>query len=126
MNCLIKIRKRRYRCSLNTENKRQAAEAFGRSPLGKFFFGGLPILAGVLTILVSLNILPYVDTRPSRIAIFNDPHTWEVFALGIMLTAFGLASIIPPKMKLLGRLNNWILLISFLAVVVGVILKKFG
>lgn len=107
------------------ENKQQSAEEFGRSPLGKLFLGGLPILGGVLTILVSLNILPYIDTRPNRIAIFNDPHTWEVFASGIMLTTFGLASIIPPDMKLLGRLNNWILLITFIAVVIGVMLKKF-
>lgn len=108
------------------ENKRRSAEEFGRSPLGKLFLGGLPILGGVLTILVSLSVLPYIDTRPSRIAIFNDPHTWEVFALGVMLTTFGLASIIPPKMKLLGRLNNWMLLISFLAVVLGVVLKKIN
>ena len=108
------------------ENKKQSAEEFGKSPLGKLFFGGLPILAGVLAILVSLSVLPYIDTRPNRIAIFNDPHTWEVFALGIMLTTFGLASIIPPKMKLLGRLNNWMLLISFLAVVLGVVLKKIN
>ena len=107
------------------ENKKQSAEEFGKSPLGKLFFGGLPILAGVLAILVSLSILPYIDTRPSRIAIFNDPHTWEVFALGVMLTTLGLAAIIPPNMKLLGRVNNWILLLSFLAVVTGVILKKF-
>lgn len=107
------------------ENKKQSAEEFGKSPLGKLFFGGLPILAGVLAILVSLSILPYIDTRPSRIAIFNDPHTWEVFALGVMLTTLGLAAIIPPNMKLLGRVNNWVLLLSFLAVVIGVILKKF-
>lgn len=107
------------------ETKRQSAEEFGRSPLGKLFLGGLPILGGVLTILVSLSILPYIDTRPSRIAIFNDPHTWEVFAVGVMMTTFGLAAIIPPNMKLLGRVNNWVLLISFLAVLTGVILKKF-
>lgn len=108
------------------ESKQKTAEEFSRSSLGKFFFGGLPILAGVLAILVSLSILPYIDTHPNRIAIFNDPHTWEVFALGVMLTTFGLASIIPPKMKLLGRLNNWMLLISFLTVVLGVVLKKIN
>lgn len=106
------------------ENKQRATEEFGRSPLGKFFLGGLPILGGVLTILVSLNTLSYVDLRPNRIAIFNDPHTWEVFAVGVMLTTFGLASLIPPNTKLLGRLNNWVLLISFVAVVVGILLKK--
>ena len=104
------------------ENK-QSAEEFGRSALGKFFLGGLPILGGVLTILVSLDVLPYVDLHPNRIEIFNDPHTWEVFAVGVMMTTFGLASLIPPHMKLLGKLNNWILLISFLAVVIGVILN---
>lgn len=107
------------------ENKRRSAEEFGKSPLGKFFLGGLPILGGVLTILVSLSVLPYVDIHPNRIAIFNDPHTWEVFAVGVMLTTFGLASIIPQRMKLIGKINIWILLISFLAVVLGVILKKF-
>ena len=106
------------------ENKRFTAEEFGRSPLGKFFLGGLPILGGMLTILVSLNILPYVDLHPNRIAIFNDPHTWQVFAVGVMLTTFGFAFIIPPQMKLLGRLNTWTLLIAFTAVVIGVILQK--
>ena len=107
------------------ENNRQSAERFGESPLGRFFIGALPILAGVLTILVSLGSIPYVDTRPNRIAIFNDPHTWEVLALGVMLTTFGLASIIPPRMKWLGRANRWALLISFLAVVIGVMFRKF-
>ena len=107
------------------ENKKQSAEEFGKSLLGKFFLSGLPILGGVLAILLSLNIIPYVDLHPKRIEIFIDPHTWEVFALGVMLTTFGLAAIIPPNLKLLGRVNNWVLLISFLAVVIGVILKKF-
>ena len=43
------------------ENKKQSAEEFGRSSLGKFFFGGLPILGGVLAILVSLSIIPMLD-----------------------------------------------------------------
>ena len=106
------------------ENKRFTAEEFGSSPLGKFFLGGLPILGGMLTILVSLNILPYVDLHPNRIAIFNDPHTWQVFAVGVMLTTFGFAFIIPPQTKWLGRLNTWTLLIAFTAVVIGVILQK--
>lgn len=111
---------------LAMEVKRKAAEEFGRSLLGKFFLGCLPILGGILAILVSLNVVPYVDTRPSRIAIFNDPYTWEVFSLGVMLTAFGSANIIPARMRLLGRINLWILAVSFLAVVIGVILKKLG
>ena len=106
------------------ENKRRTAEEFGKSPLGKFFLGGLPVLGGILTILVSLNILPYVDLHPNRIAIFNDPHTWQAFAVGVMLTTFGFAFIIPPTMRKLGKLNTYLLLISFLAVVIGVILRK--
>lgn len=106
------------------ENKRRTAEEFGKSLLGKFFLGGLPILGGILTILVSLNILPYVDLHPNRIAIFNDPHTWQAFAVGVMLTTFGFAFIIPPRLKILGILNTYLLLISFLAVVIGVILRK--
>lgn len=105
--------------------KRQRAKDFASSPLGKLFLGGLPILGGVLTMLVSLSVLPYVDTRPDRIQVFNDPHTWEVFAVGLMMTTFGVASIIPPHMTLLVRLNKWLLLIAFLAVVTGVILKAF-
>lgn len=88
------------------------------------FFGILPMFAGVLDILVSFNIIEYVDTRPSRIAIFNDPHTWEVFALGATLLFFGIANLLPAKMKFLGKLNNYLLLISFVAVVIGVILQK--
>lgn len=89
-----------------------------------FFLGILPILAGVLDILISLNIIPYVDIRPNQIAVFNDPHTWEVFALGTTLLFFGMANILPARMKLLGRLNTYLLLISFIAVVIGVILQK--
>lgn len=111
---------------MNTENRKQFASGFGKSPLGKLFLGGLPILGGVLTILVSLNILPYVDLRPTRIAIFNDPHTWEVFAVGILLTTFGLSTIIPQKMRIIGKLNLWVLFISFIAVTISVIFKKLG
>lgn len=105
-------------------NKPISPAEFAKSPLGKFFLGGLPILGGILTILVSLNILPYVDLRPERIAVFNDPHTWEVFAVGMTMLCFGIANILPPQMKWLGRLNAFLLLVSFLAVVIGVILKK--
>jgi len=105
------------------ENKPISGAKFAKSPLGKFFLGGLPILGGVLTLLVSLNILPYVDLRPNQIAIFNDPHTWEVFAVGVMFICFGVANLLPPHMKGLGRLNNFLLLISLLAVVTGVILN---
>ena len=108
------------------ENKPISGADFAKSPLGKFFLGGLPIVGGILTILVSLNILPYVDLRPSWIAIFNDPHTWEVFAVGTMMLSFGIANILPPRMKWLGRLNTILLLTSFLAVVIGVVLKKIN
>lgn len=102
----------------------QLGEAFAHSALGKIFLGGLPLLGGVLTMLVSLSVLPYIDTRPSRIAIFNDPHTWEVFATGAMLSTFGLAFLIPPRMRWLGKLNNWALLVSVAAVVVGMLRSK--
>lgn len=108
------------------ENKPISGADFAKSPLGMFFLGGLPIVGGILTILVSLNILPYVDLRPSRIAIFNDPHTWEVFAVGMTMLCFGIANILPPHMKWLGRLNTILLLASFLAVVIGFILKKIN
>ena len=106
------------------KDRKLSAAEFGTSLWGRIFLGALPILAGVLAILVSLNVVPYVDLRPNRMAIFNDPHTWEVFALGVMLTTFGLASIIPPGQRILGQLNKWLLLFSFLAVVTGVVLKK--
>lgn len=111
---------------MNTKNRKQSATEFSKSPLGKLFLGGLPILGGVLTILVSLDIIPYVDLHPNRIAIFNDPHTWEVFAVGVLLTTLGLASIIPQEMKIIGKLNLWMLFIAFIAVMIGVIFKKFG
>lgn len=106
------------------ENKPISGAEFAKSPLGKFFLGVLPVVGGVLTILVSLNIIPYVDLHPNQIAIFNDPHTWEVFAVGVMFICFGVANLLPSRMKWLGRLNNFLLLISFLAVVTGVILNK--
>ncbi len=93
-------------------------------PLILFFLGILPIVSGILDILISFNIIEYVDTRPNRIAIFNDPHTWEVFALGTTLLFFGIGNILPTRMKLLGKLNTFLLLTSFCAVVIGVILQK--
>ena len=108
------------------QNKPISGAAFAQSWLGKLFLGGLPILAGILTILLSLNIFPYVDLRPSQIAVFNDPHTWEVFAVGMTMLCLGIANLLPPHMKWFGRLNNFILLVSFLAVVIGVILKKIN
>jgi hypothetical protein len=106
------------------QNKPISGAEFAQSWLGKFFLGGLPIFAGMLTILLSLNIIPYVDLRPNRIAVFNDPHTWEVFAVGMTMLCFGIANILPPHMKWLGRLNTILLLVSFLAVVIGFILKR--
>jgi hypothetical protein len=108
------------------ENKPLSGKDFANSPIGKFFLGGLPILGGILTILVSLNILPYVDLHPNRIAIFNDPHTWEAFVVGMTMLCFGIANILPPHIKWLGKFNNFVLLISFLAVVIGVILSEIN
>ena len=110
--------------TFNLMGRSQKGEEFGRSAPGKVFLGGLPLLSGVLTVLVSLSVLPYVDTRPNRIAIFNDPHSWEVFAIGTMQSTFGLAFLIPPRMRWLGQLNKWVLLISFAAVLVGVLRRK--
>jgi len=95
-----------------------------KSPLVWFFLGILPIISGVLDILISFDFIEYVDARPNQIAIFNDPHTWEVTMLGATLLFFGIANILPARMKFLGRLNTYLLLISFTAVVVGVILQK--
>ena len=95
-----------------------------KSPLILFFIGVLPIVAGVLDILISFNAIEYIDTRPNQIAIFNDPHTWEVFAIGTTLLFFGVANILPARMKFIGRLNTILLLVSFTAVVIGVILQK--
>lgn len=108
------------------KNKTISGAAFAQSAVGKFFLGGLPILAGILTILLSLNIIPYVDLRPNQIAVFNDPHTWQVFAVGMTMLCFGIANILPPDLKWLGRLNTILLLASFLAVVIGVVLKKIN
>ena len=106
------------------ENKETSGAAFAQSTLGKFFLGGLPIIGGILTMLVSVDLLPYMDLHPSRIAIFNDPHTWEVFAVGTMMLSLGIANILPPHLKFLGKINLFVLLISFLAVVIGVLIKK--
>ena len=103
-----------------------SGKEFANSPVGKFFLGGLPIVGGVLTMLVSLNILPYIDLRSNRIAIFNDPHTWEVFAVGMTMLCFGFTNIIPPQMKTLGRINVILFFASLMAVVIGVLLKRLG
>jgi len=108
------------------ENKKISGAAFAQSALGKFFLGGLPSMGGILTMLVSLGVLPYMDLHPSRIAIFNDPHTWEVFAVGTVMLSFGIANILPPHMKALGKLNMFVLLLSFLAVVIRILLKKLS
>ena len=123
----MKTRKRLYRLFLSMENHNQTSSTERRKKyLVVVFLGIFPIISGVLDILISLNMIEYVDTRPSRIAIFNDPHTWKVFALGATLLFFGIANILPPRMKFLGKLNICLLFVSFAAVVVGVILQKIN
>lgn len=97
-----------------------------RHPLLLFFIGVLPMIAGIIDILLVFDVLEYVDTRPNRIAIFNDPHTWEVFALGTTLLFFGIGNLLPPKMKTLLLINRYLFIISFIAVVIGVILKRIN
>ncbi|MBM4152954.1 MAG: hypothetical protein FJ220_05485 [Kiritimatiellaceae bacterium] len=82
------------------------------------------LITGIAAICVSTNVIPYVDLHPNRIEIFNDPHTWEVFMLGMLFTSLGVATILPPNWKLIGRLNRIVLLISLIAVVVGVVFEK--
>ncbi len=108
---------------MENDNHTQTPEK-NNYPFLRLVIGVLLMVSGVVDILVSLNLLEYVDTRPNRIAIFNDPHTWEVFALGATLLFFGIGNILPTRMKILGRINKYLLLISFAAVVIGVILEK--
>lgn len=100
----------------NSRNEQQ--NRFFRKVIGSSF-----VITGILAILLSLNIIEYVDLHPNRIAIFNDPHTWEVFMLGIMCMSFGIANLLSPAMKLIGKINNFVLLIAFIAVLLGVLLK---
>lgn len=102
-----------------TESRRKATTRFFQVVVGIGF-----LLTGVLAMLLSLDVIEYVDLRPNRIAIFNDPHTWQVFLLGVMFTSLGLAGFIPVRMRWLGRMNIIVLLVSFLAVVVGIVLEK--
>lgn len=97
---------------------------FARTPLGKVFLGGLPLIGGTLTLLVALGVLPYRDLRPNRIAVFNDPHSWQVASVGVMLICFGLANLIPPRFRWIGRFNVLLLAASVLAVFVGVLLGR--
>ena len=101
-----------------TNSRNEQQNRFFRNVIGISF-----LITGILAILLSLNIIEYVDLHPNRIAIFNDPHTWEVFMLGVMCTSLGIANILSPGMKLIGKINNIVLLISFIAVLLGVLLK---
>lgn len=60
-----------------TETRRKATTHFLQAVVGLGF-----LLTGVLAILLWLDVIEFVDLRPNRIAIFNDPHTWQVFVLG--------------------------------------------
>lgn len=97
-----------------------------RSPVLLFFIGVLPIIAGVIDILLVFDVLEYVDIHPNRIAIFNDPHTWEVFALGTALLFFGIGNLLPPTMKSVLKIIRFLLMISVVAVIIGVILNKIN
>jgi hypothetical protein len=44
--------------------------------------------------------------------------------LDILISFFGIGNILPVRMKLIGQLNTYLLIISFVAVVIGVILQK--
>lgn len=102
-----------------TNSRSEQVNHFFRKVIGISF-----LVTGSLAILLSLNLIEYVDLQPNRIAIFNDPHTWEVFMLGVTCISFGIANLLPPGMKLLGKINILVLIISFLAVSLGVLLKK--
>lgn len=106
------------------DHKRSHPTDLKNHPFLRVFIGIFFSISGLVNILVSLNWIIYIDTRPNQIAIFNDPHTWQVFALGTTMFLFGVANILPPKMRLVAKVNNFLLLASFLAVVVGVILEK--
>ncbi len=93
-------------------------------PIFRFFIGISCLVSGVVNILASLNIIQYVDTRPNRLEIFDDTHSWQAFALGMTIFLFGVTNIRPARMELLGKISNYLLLISFLAVIIGVILQK--
>ena len=52
-------------------------------------------------------------------AIFCDPYHWQVLSIGIAFLCAGLAYIIPERLRLLGKVNAFMLLISLLAGVIG-------
>jgi hypothetical protein len=95
-------------------------------PIFKFFIGLICLVNGAASILLSLNMIEHFNIRPNQTTIFNDPHTWQFFALGMTLFLFGVGNVLPEGMKLLGKINNCLLLVSFLAVVLGIILQKMG
>lgn len=93
-------------------------------PIFKFFIGLLCLIYGTVNILLSLNMIEYVGARSNRLEIFDDPHSWQALALSISLFLFGVTNIRPARMELLGKINNYLLLISLLAVIIGLIFQK--
>ena len=52
-------------------------------------------------------------------AVFCDPDHWQVLALGVAFFCAGLAFVIPPRLRLIGRLNSVLLVACLLGGVIG-------
>lgn len=80
---------------------------------------GLCIAVGLFFVAASFGIIPDDGRPPRRSPIFDHPRHWQITAIGTAFFCAGLSNLIPPRMKLLLRLNGLLCLFSFLAGLIG-------
>jgi hypothetical protein len=125
INFWMKTHRMQYRYYSSMEDHNRIVDSnYHNYPIYKFIIGLVCLAYGIPNILLSLNMIQYVDTRSNQLEIFNDPHSWQAFAWGMTLVLFGATNIRPARMELLGKINNYLLLIFFLAFIIGIILQK--
>ena len=78
------------------------------------------IVGGVGAFLIGayLGLYSWPRLRSCR-AIFCDPYHWQILAIGIAFFCAGLAYLIPPGWKLVGKINGALVVGALLAGIVG-------
>ena len=80
--------------------------------------GWLVAAVGVGILLAATGVVQWPASRRCR-AIFCEPTHWQIACIGVAFLCAGLALVIPPRFKRLLRVNAGVLVVCFLAGVIG-------
>lgn len=75
-------------------------------------------LPALLIVLLYFRIIPWTAPKRCR-AVFCDPYHWQILVIGIAFFCAGLALIIPASWRKVTSINAVILVVCFVAGVIG-------